>query len=59
MNKSGCYTCEICKEFFTAHNRIFLSKEKKYACPFCNSTQFIEHERNNRMLDSEESGETH
>ncbi len=44
--KSGCYTCEMCKEFFTAHNRIFLCEKKRYACPYCKSTQYVEEEYN-------------
>lgn len=44
--KSGCYTCTMCKNFFTANNRLFLSKEKGYACPYCKSTDFTEHEKN-------------
>lgn len=43
--KSGMYVCEICKNFFTAHTRVFLSKENGYACPYCRSTDFKEQER--------------
>lgn len=42
--KSGSYICTICKNHFTAHTRLFLCKEKKYACPYCKSTDFLEQE---------------
>lgn len=46
--KSGCYTCNVCKKFFTAHTRLFLSKSDGYACPYCKSLDWTEEERGHR-----------
>ena len=53
--KSGFYTCNICKKYFTAHTRIFLGKEKGYGCPYCKNNDFTEFEFNKGRDGKEEA----